>query len=75
MNLNLTMTKYPVFNRTSQEIVINFDGLFAKEGMAEAVTPRTTFASAIGQQQREQIWLHQSMLDSLVHSLKLERTM
>lgn len=53
MPLNLTMTRYPEFNHTLQEIMIHIDAQFDKEHMTEYVAQDTTWADYAGQKQRE----------------------
>jgi len=68
LDLNFTMTRYPEINNKTQEIILNIDGLFVKKNIAENVPTNTEYADRAGHTQREQIYLHQSMLDSLVYN-------
>lgn len=70
--LNLTMTKAPEFSNAEDRISIHIDGMFVSDDMSTYVTPNTKFADFSSQpKQLDQIWIHQSMIDSLLYDLSL----
>lgn len=69
--LNLTMTRYPELNGTSGEIILHVNGEFAGALTDQYVTPDATFVDYTSmKQQREQLWLHQSTINSLLYQVK-----
>ena len=72
VSLNLTMTRAPIFSAKDNTINIQFDALFPKDGMREAIAENKNFAEMTGQKQRMQVWLHESMLDSLIYNIALK---
>ncbi len=70
MPFNLTMTRYPEFSREKDEVSINIDGEFISDMAKQYVTPDSTWVDFEGQDQAEQLWIHQSMVNSLLYQVK-----
>jgi hypothetical protein len=65
--LNSTMTSYPTLSREANLVTINLDGRFVDEttGTIRAAGP-TEFPALVDGKQREEIFIHQSVLNSRV---------
>jgi len=73
MPLNFTMTRYPEFSHAQNRINVNIDGLFTAPDMAQYVNENSVWANYTNQAslQKEQLYIHQSMIDTLLYDLSL----
>ena len=70
MPLSLAMTRYPEFSSAKDEISININGEFVSDIAEQYVTPDSTWVEFEDQTQKEQLWIHQSMINSLLYQVE-----
>ena len=68
--LNFTMTRYPEFSNAQKEIILHMDSEFTGQDMSTYVESDSTWANYTEMKQREQLWLHQSTVNSLLYDVK-----
>jgi hypothetical protein len=67
----MTMTTAPLLNSSSQLLNLNFDGTFFDvEEKTNHVGENTDFAVRVPGLNSNQIWIHETMLESLFYSLQ-----
>ena len=73
MPFNLTMTKAPVFSNADNRITLHIAGEFVSDDMGEYVpsTDVWTDYSMESDNQVDQIWIHQSTINSLLYDLSV----
>jgi len=67
--LNTTMTKAPEFSREKDLINIHMDGLYVydTEEHINVPDPNTVWPIRVDGKQRDQFWVHESTLNSVVY--------
>lgn len=70
MPFNLTMAKAPEFSNEKGEIMLHIDGDFDSADMRDYVPEDKTWAPYEDQKQREQIWIHQSTINTALYDLQ-----
>lgn len=69
MPLNMTMTQAPEFSNEKDEIMVHIDGEFVSDDMSKFVHADPTWANYTSIKQKEQLWIHQSTINSMLYDL------
>jgi len=69
MPFNLTMAKAPELSNEKGEIILHVDADFVSDDMATYVPKDTIWADFAAQKQREQLWIHQSLINSALYDV------
>lgn len=72
MPLNMTMTRFPEFSREKDQVTVNVEGMFTSDDMSQYVAEDEAFIDYAEQSdtQKEQLWIHQSTINSLLYDMK-----
>ena len=70
MPLNLTMSKAPEFSRVKNEILLHIDSNFVSDEMRTYVPENTIWENYTDVTQKEQLWIHQSMINTALYDLE-----
>ena len=69
MPFNLTMSKAPEFSNEKGEIILHIDGDFESTDMQTYVPENTIWANYTNEVQAEQLWIHQSVINTALYDL------
>ena len=69
MPFNLTMSKAPEFSNEKGEIILHIDGDFESTDMRTYVPENIIWANYTNEVQAEQLWIHQSVINTALYDL------
>lgn len=70
MPFNLTMSRAPEFSNAKDEIILHIDGDFVSSDMSEYVPQDQTWIDYTTMEQKEELWLHQSTINTALYDLQ-----